>query len=491
VDDVNTSRPPHIVLVLADQLAPSALPAHGNGVVRAPRLAQLGAEGVVFERALCASPLCVPSRASLMTGLLPSRTGAIDNAGELPAAVPTFAHRLRLLGYRTVLVGKMHFIGPDQLHGFEERPLTDVYPAGFDWIPDWDLADDERLPWYHDLSSVLRAGPVRSTLQLEYDAEVVEQACRAIGKADERPLLLVVSFTHPHDPYEVPAEYWNRYDGAAIDPPAHPEPGDDPPTRRLRAMLAADEVAVSPEQALLARRGYYAAISLVDDHLATTLDALAEHGLAEDAIVIVTSDHGDMLGERGLWYKMAPFEGSIRVPLIVHGPRRFVARRIAEPVSLLDLAPTLVELAGGRPEELDGVSLAGALAGEPPPARDLPLEYLAEGVRGPQVTLVHGPLKLVRSLGELDLAYDVEADPAERLDLSSEPGTSGLREAATVRWDLAALDREVRASQQRRRLVARALALGRVAKWDHPEGSRRYIDTGDDFWGTLERARRP
>jgi len=112
------SQPPNILLVVADQLAARALPMHGNGVVLAPNLARLGEEGLVFERALCASPLCVPSRASLMTGLLPSRTGAVDNAGELPASVPTFAHVLRAFGYRTVLVGKMHFIGPDQLHGF-------------------------------------------------------------------------------------------------------------------------------------------------------------------------------------------------------------------------------------------------------------------------------------------------------------------------------------------------------------------------------------
>src|SRR5436190_127062 len=185
-----SSSRPDIVLMLADQLAASAPPMYGNRLVQAPRLAQLAADGVVFERALCASPLCVPSRASLMTGLLPSRTGAIDNAGELPASVPTFAHRLRLLGYRTVLCGKMHFIGPDQLHGFEERPMTDVYPAGLDWIPNWDLADDERLPWYHDLSSVVRAGPVRSPLRVGYDREVLHRAHEAIASADG-PLLLV------------------------------------------------------------------------------------------------------------------------------------------------------------------------------------------------------------------------------------------------------------------------------------------------------------
>ncbi len=192
---------PRIVLLLADQLTASALPPYGNTVALAPNMSRLAADGLVFERALCASPLCVPSRAALMTGLLPSESGAYDNAGELPAGIPTFAHRLRVLGYRTVLVGKMHFIGPDQLHGFEERPMTDVYPAGFDWVPDWDLADGERLPWYHDLSSVRRAGPIRSTLQLEYDAEVLERACAVLADDDPRPLLLVVSFTHPHDPY--------------------------------------------------------------------------------------------------------------------------------------------------------------------------------------------------------------------------------------------------------------------------------------------------
>jgi choline-sulfatase len=326
---------------------------------------------------------------------------------------------------------------------------------------------------------------VRSTLQLEYDAEVVERACSAIaGTAkDKRPLLLVVSFTHPHDPYEAPPEYWDRYDDVEIDGPLNAEPGEDSPTRRLRAMVGAERVDVSPEQLLRARRGYYAAISLVDDYVAAILDALPG-----DAIVVVTSDHGDMLGERGLWYKMAPFEPSIRVPLVVHCPERFAARRVAEPVSLLDLAPTIADLGGSAlVDDLDGISLTGALDGDDPPGRDLPLEYLAEGVRAPQVTLVRGSLKLIRSLGEPDLVYDVANDPGERENL----GENGLAAAVDRRWDLRALDRDVRASQRRRRLVARALATGKVAKWDHPEGSRRYIDTGDDFWATLERARRP
>ena len=451
MDDVNK---PHIVLVLADQVAAAALPAYGNRVAKAPNLDRLAGEGLVYERAYCASPLCVPSRTSLMTGLLPSQTGAFDNAGELPASIPTFAHHLRLEGYRTVLVGKMHFIGPDQLHGFEERPMTDVYPAGFDWIPDWNLADDERLSWYHDLSSVLRAGPVTATLQTDYDAEVVRRSLEAIETAD-RPLLLVVSFTHPHDPYEVPHEYWDRYDGVEIDPPASPEPGGDPSTRRLRAMVDAGRIPVSPEQVLHARRGYYGAISLVDDYVGMILDALDDA-----AVVVFTSDHGDMLGERGLWYKMAPFEQSIRVPLIVRAGK---AGRVGAPVSLLDLGASLV----GRGSEL--------------PEREVPIEYLAEGVRSPQVLLIRGDRKLVRTFGEPDLVYD----ESDRL---ADDDTLGA--AADARWDLESLDAEVRESQRRRHLVAKALAVGRIAKWDHPEGDARYIDTGDDFWTTLERGRR-
>ena len=348
--------------------------------------------------------------------------------------------------------------------------MTDVYPAGFDWVPDWDLRDDERLPWYHDLSSVLRAGPVEKTLQLEYDAEVVRRALDALRADDPRPLLLVVSFTHPHDPYEVPAEYWERYDGVEIDPPRFPEPVDDASTRRMRAMVEAERIPASDEQVLAARRGYYGAISMVDDHIGSILDALRG-----DTVVVVSSDHGDMLGERGLWYKMAPFDGSIQVPLIVRAPQ-LAARRVTHPVSLLDLGSTLLELAGGTEPSIVN------------DARDVALEYLAEGVRSPQVTLIRGTRKLVRTLGEPDLVFDVETDPGERANLGRDDELSA---AVDARWDLEALDAEVRRSQQRRRLVARALATGRIAKWDHPEGDGRYIDTGDDFWSTLERARKP
>src|SRR5690606_10671733 len=128
-----SEKQPNFLIVMADQMAAPALPVYGHPVVKAPNLASLAEEGVVFENAYCPSPLCAPSRASVLAGQLPSRIGTYDNASEFPASVPTFGHYLRVLGYQTSLAGKMNFIGPDQLHGFEERLTTDIYPADFTW----------------------------------------------------------------------------------------------------------------------------------------------------------------------------------------------------------------------------------------------------------------------------------------------------------------------------------------------------------------------
>ncbi len=156
---------PNVLLIMADQMAAPALPIHGHPLVQAPHMQGLAAGGVVFERAYCPSPLCAPSRAAMLTGRLPSRIGVYDNAADLPASIPTFLHHLRRHGYRTCLSGKMHFVGPDQLHGFEERVTTDIYPADLDWTPDW-TRPEHRPSWYHSMLSVVQAGPC-TTLSIE------------------------------------------------------------------------------------------------------------------------------------------------------------------------------------------------------------------------------------------------------------------------------------------------------------------------------------
>ncbi|WKZ91927.1 sulfatase-like hydrolase/transferase [Chimaeribacter arupi] len=150
---------PNIVILMADQLTAGALRTYGNNVSLTPNIDKLAEEGVVFDSAYCNSPLCAPARASLMTGQLLSKNGVFDNAAEFRADSPTFCHYLREQGYRTWLSGKMHFCGPDQLHGFDERLTTDIYPADFGWTPDW-AHPERRLDWFHNMSSVLEAGGV-------------------------------------------------------------------------------------------------------------------------------------------------------------------------------------------------------------------------------------------------------------------------------------------------------------------------------------------
>jgi choline-sulfatase len=463
-------------------MAAPSLPFHGHAVVQAPHLQRLAAEGVVFESAYCASPLCAPSRAALVSGQLPSRTGAYDNAAELPASVPTFGHYLRRMGYHTCLCGKMHFVGPDQLHGFEERLTTDIYPADFGWTPDWE-SPGHRPSWYHNMLSIVQAGTCQTSNQLDFDEEVAFHAVRKIydlARSDDgRPFCLFVSFTHPHDPFAVPPEYWDRYDHHAIDlPTVPPIPiGElDPHSRRVHYICDLSRYQQTEERVRRARHAYYAAISYIDDKVGQILRALEGAGLVEDTIILFTSDHGEMLGERGLWYKMNFFEWSARVPLVVYAPARFASRRVSGPVSLLDLLPTLVEVASGkrRPElaaPVDGRSLMPLLCGEPASPNDTVLgEILCEGAVAPCFMIRQGRYKYVYSAPDPEQLYDLEADSHELRNLAGQPEFEGLRsrfrDEVSERWDAQALCQEVSASQRRRLLIAEALMAGRSTSWD-------------------------
>ena len=152
-----TSKP-NILLIMADQLAAQALSLFGNPICKTPNLDALANEGTVFENTYSNNPVCVPSRASMLSGLLTPEIAVYDNANELAPSMPTMAHYMRSLGYWTFLSGKMHFIGPDQLHGFNERLTTDVYPANFDWIGNWSEGASY-VPSGTALNGIVEAGP--------------------------------------------------------------------------------------------------------------------------------------------------------------------------------------------------------------------------------------------------------------------------------------------------------------------------------------------
>ena len=470
----------NILIVMADQLTALALGCYGNLTVKSPEIDRLADEGVVYESAYSSSPLCTPARSAFMTGQNVSVCRGYDNAAYLPATMPTFAHYLRLMGYRTVLSGKMHFVGPDQLHGFEERVTTDIYPADFGWIPDWTRPDERIDLWYHNMSSVKQAGVAAITNQLAYDDEVGARAQRVIYDhargEDQRPLCLVASFIHPHDPYATRQKYWDLYHGVDIPLPGVPRQSNpDPHTARLEKVIDLDAVEVSDEEIINARRAYYGNVSYVDEWLGRLRATLDECGLADNTAILFVSDHGDMLGEYGLWYKMSFREWSNRIPLILHQPSRFAPRRVAAPVAQVDVLPTLVDLAAEhpgveRPEPIDplhGRSLLpladGNDAGDPNACVS---EYLAEGTGAPMLMIRRGNLKYISCPTDPEQLFDLEADPNELNNLTDHPALADFRREAADHWDADAIRDSVIRDQQRRRAVHAALRVGRYQGWD-------------------------
>ena len=495
---------PNIVIVMCDQLGAGALSAYGHAQVKSPNIDSLARAGTVFENCYSNFPLCVPARLSFMTGKYCSNIGAWDNAAQLPPDVPTFAHYLRSLGYRTCLSGKMHFIGPDQLHGFEERVTTDICPSDFNWTADWD--DPWRImDWFHTMKNVSNAGIAERSLQQDYDEEVAFHAARKIfdwaREPDERPFLLVASFTHPHDPYVTPKRFWDLYRHDDIDMPRTPfipPERRDAHSRRLWEQYDRGEFGITDDQIRNARHAYYGSISYVDERIGEILDALRRTKLRDNTVVIFCSDHGDMIGERGLWYKMSFYDGSARVPLIMAGPGIPQGHRVSSNCGQADILPTLVELAAGRswegyPEPPDGKSIMPLLHAEDP-ERAAVSEIFSEGVAAPYVMLRKGRYKITVVEHDLPQIFDLQADPDELLNLAEVPAhaalTAELQAEVHRRWDLPRLKREVLSSQRRRRFVYKALTMGRITPWDFQpweDASKRYYRGTNSYHEAEER----
>lgn len=498
---------PNILLVMVDQLTSFVLNSYGGSVCQTPHIDALAARGTVFENAFCPYPLCAPSRFGMMSGRLPSRIGAYDNGAEFPAAIPTFAHYLRLHDYYTCISGKMHFVGPDQYHGFEERLTTEIYPADMSWTPTPDFRkfnkDEEREYTFgvSTIDTVKDAGPVARSMQIDYDEDVIHHAIRELYSRarsdDKRPFMMSVSLTQPHDPYVTTRKFWDLYTDENIDQPRVPfipVEDRDAHSQSLYYHYGQDKCTLSDEDYRNARRGYYGMISFVDELFGRLMSALNDSGYADNTVVMFSSDHGDMMGERGMWFKKTLYNPAIQVPMIIAHPEH-AGTRISTPVSLLDVFPTMLDLAQIPTDQIttayDGRSLLPAVQGN---TIEGPVfaEHIDGGTEAPRVCVIDGEHKLVLSRAYPTQLFNLASDPLELNNLAGSHTAEEVRlsEIAENTWPLDNLLSDVIRSQTERKLVDTALAKGRAEPWDFSpralKQNTQYVRRGDAF-PTIER----
>ncbi|MCH8476237.1 MAG: sulfatase-like hydrolase/transferase [Opitutales bacterium] len=392
------STRPHIILFLSAHHNATVMGGAGDPWVQTPHLDALAGAGCRFSNAYCNSPVCGPSRMSLLTGQSPLRNGVLTNRQALASHIPTFAHSLAAAGYDTVLSGRMHFIGADQQHGFAERLVGDIGPI------DPAFTEIEAGRFNHSTGqgkeTLAFNGPGHCPAN-QYDREVVNAACDRIQKQDPaKPLFMVVGTYAPHNPYvcspEVFAKYQKRLplpDLKAIKEAhqtAHPG---------LRAWLEArDMLDPDPAEIHRARIGYYGMVEEMDRQIGQLSKVVEEHLNFDRTYFGYTSDHGDLVGHHGMFWKSCFLEGAVKVPLLWRGPGIAPQRTSDDLVSLLDLAPTLTKWADAPAlPEAEGQSLAPLMASEPdtPPPERCIHSVLVDPRTGPSLMLRKGPYKAV------------------------------------------------------------------------------------------------
>ena len=453
-------EPMNLLFIMSDQHSRHVLGCYGNDIVRTPTLDALAARGTLFEHAYCNFPICVPSRASFATGRYAHAIGSWDNAAPyVGTEAASWGHRLTSQGHQVTTVGKLHY-----------RRVGD--PSGF---------PDQRLPMHvldgeGDLYGLLRgAMPVRpqsrrQVLQARageseytrYDRAIAREGARWLreeAKEHRKPWCLFVSFVTPHFPLVAPPECFAMYPPEKLPLPVQHAFADWPRHPALdahRRQQALDEPFDEPtlRDAIAA---YYGLVSFVDQQIGVVLDALAEAGLQERTRVVYTSDHGEMLGEHGLWWKSAMYEGAAGVPLILAGPEVPRGRRVRTNVSLVDGFPTIVEEVGARPgpgdADLPGHSLWD-FAQAPDQDRAVFAEYHAIFSTSGEYMLRTPRFKYVLYLAAQPQLFDLEHDPDERHDLADDPAYADVladcdRQLRRI-VDPEAVDRRAKADQQRK-----------------------------------------
>ncbi len=465
----------------------------GSPIVHTPNMDRMAEHGVLFSQTYCNSPLCVPSRMSMLTGTLPHKTGVFTNGDCLSSDKPTFAHAVSRAGYETVLCGRMHFNGMDQRHGFQKRLVGDITPSYLggpktDYGPLSGATDQ-------GLRSILVAGPGASPV-IEYDqsvADAYDEFVNARLRSPERsrPLFMTVGFYGPHNPYVSPLDTYRQAKEAMENdsPPARDKAPLHPWLQEWFSRFKADQI--TDEQAAEARTNYAGMVNQLDRVVGRILESSKK--LSGDTWVVYVSDHGDMAGDRGMFWKRNFFEGTARVPMVWFPLKQnqttveaAEGRTVDAPVSLVDLAPTLVGLTGAPtlPHQ-DGMDLSGLLSVE----MDLELIKRLESraVISELASTSDSAVRMVRKGAFKLISYyeyppaqlfDLESDPNEQINLSASPEHEKIYQDLLLDlmrgWEPTAILKELeqrRLDQEYMTVWGKEVGMGRLDLWDgNPKG---------------------
>jgi len=443
---MNTRQRPNLLYIHTDQHNPYVTGCYGDPLVQTPNLDRLAANGVVFTNAYCNSPICVPSRMAMLTGRHPYQNAVWTNSHSLDSSIPTLAHAMGAAGYRPVLIGRMHAVGPDQLHGYAERLVGDHsanYIGGRG--PDRGALDGTAGP---ERISLVKSGPGQSAYQVhdEYVTAATVDYLNRLGvqkRADGTldPFSLTVGFMLPHPPYVAREEDYALY-ADRMTMPTKSVPFARVKHPFLRAWREhTGIVEVSNEEILRSRAAYWGLVQRVDHMVGQILQALEANGLAENTLIVYTSDHGDMQGEHGLWWKHVFYEESVKVPLIISWPSVIAGgQRCERVVSALDVNATMLDALGAPPLlNSPGRSFLGLVsdARVTPPWEDVAFaEYCADEYVPYKIDTGKTYQRMIR-LGEWKLIYyhgletqlfNLADDPGELTDRAQDPAYQNIHD---------------------------------------------------------------
>ena len=452
---------PHILILMTDQQRADSMGCTGAAPLQTPNMDRLAAEGVRFANAVTSCPLCMPARASFVSGLYCHSHGMWANRGRLPAGDETFFQHLQRAGYHTAYVGKSHFyehLRGEHLRDYEPymraRGIDTLHETTGPWattITRSYMTDRwEKLGLYkafRDDYARRRKNPTASwpsPLPAEefLDSYIGREAVSFVDGYDgAAPVCLFAGFGGPHEPFDAPGQYATMYDPADCPPAIAPEPIPDglaPAARgyihrRDSYLKGAD--AIDPAAAAATRANYYGKIRLIDEWFGRVLDAFDRRGWLDETLVVHWSDHGEMCGDHGLYHKMCFYESSVRVPLTIRWPGELPAGQVRPHLAgTVDVFDTLLSAAGCEPSaRSQGMNLLDACRDESAPLREAAFSEVALPVDGRSLrtTMVRTDRYkyAVTESAEPIMLFDLAEDPLEQRNLAADPAAADIRAA--------------------------------------------------------------